>query len=145
MVGTGRSCVTSKHRVQKDTLAGPQGGGQLVRHSWTTRKLMQWEFTEAVGLAGEAGGPDESRVLGYSGNPRPGQGRWNPVRHSWCNGPTDSQAGPRSCETPVRHSGAISRSVAVTVNKHGFESGPKAKSQWAGRVRSAGICRHGPW
>ena len=39
----------------------------------------QCEFTVAVGLASEAGGPDESGVLGYVGNPQPGQGRGNLV------------------------------------------------------------------
>ena len=38
----------------------------------------QSEFTVAVGRASEAGGPDESGVLGYVGNPQPGQGVGTP-------------------------------------------------------------------
>ena len=106
MVGTGRSCVTSKHKSPKGYVGGP-ARGLAARASLLD--YTQWEFTVAVGRAGEAGGPDESGVLRYVGNPRPGQGRGNLVRHSRRNGPTDTQAGPRCCGSPLRHSGAISR------------------------------------
>ena len=90
--------------------------GNMQEGPWSARgaraslplDYTQWEFTIAVGRASEAGGQDESSALGYVGNRRPGS-REPPASLSRRSGPTDTQACPRRCGSPERHSGAISR------------------------------------
>ena len=75
----------------------------------------QWEFTVAVGRAIEAGGPDESRVLGYVGNPRPGR----------VAGPPCVTLGVMARRIRRRARGGAGRRASLRgykqVNEHGFE------------------------
>ena len=107
----GRSCVTSKHRVQKDTQAGPQGpGGRAAPVSLLD--YTQWEFTAAGAWPVKLANRTSKACWDTKGTRCPGRG--NHLCHSRRSGPTDTQVGLLRCGSPVRHS-------YKQVDKHGFE------------------------